>query len=136
MSLLPFGLHGRSLYLAWRVIAQCAVGALTVIKLNIRINATLELCLRGIILSVEFFFFQRGEKGFCHRIVMGISGGRKGLCHRMLTEQLLKTVRGILGASVAVKDKASFWRALLPCHFESGCNELRANASQSVWTSY
>ncbi len=126
MSLLPFGLHGRSLYLAWRVIAQCAVGALTVIKFNIKINATLELCLRGIILPVEFFFFQRGEKGFRHRIVMGMSGRGKGLCYRTLTEQLLKTVGGILGASIAVEDKTGFWRSLLPCLFESGCNELSA----------
>ncbi len=126
MSLLSFGLHGRSLYLAWRMIAQCAVGTLTVIKLNIRINTTLELCLRGIILPVEFFFFQRGEKGFCHRIDMGMPGRGKGLCHRTLTEQLLKPVGGILGASVAVEDKAGFWRSLLPCHFEGGCNELRA----------
>ncbi len=92
MSLMPLGLHGRSLYLAWRMIAQCAVGTLTVIKLTVGINTTLELCLQSIILPVEFFFFQRSEKGFRHRIVMGMSGRGKGLCHRTLTEQLLKTV--------------------------------------------
>ncbi len=121
---MALALHGHIFYLTRRMIAQCAVGTLTVVKLNIRIYTAPELCLRGIILSVEFFFFQRGEKGFRHRIVMGMSEGRKGLCHRMLTEQLLKTVGGILRASIAVEDKARFRRSLLPCHFKGGCNEL------------
>ncbi len=125
MSFLPLGLHGRILYLARRMIAQCTVGSLTVIKLNIRINATLELCLRGIILPVEFFFFERGKKGFRYRVVMRMSRGGEGLCHRTLTEQPLKPMGGVLRASVTVEDKARFWGALLPCHFESGCNELR-----------
>ena len=77
-------LHGRIFYLARRMIAQCAVGTLTVIKLNIRINATLELCLRGIILSVEFFFFQRGEKGFRHLIVMDAQERKKAVAQNAL----------------------------------------------------
>lgn len=118
------GLYGRILYLARRMVAQGAVGTLTIIKLNIGIHTTPERCLRGMILSVEFFFFKRGEKGFHHRIVMGMPWRGEGLRYRMLSEQLLKTVGGILSASVAVEDKTRFRRALLPCHFEGGCNEL------------
>ncbi len=108
------------------MITQCTVGPLTVVKLNIRIYTVLELCLRGIIFPVEFFFFERGKKGFRYRVVMGMSRRGEGLRYRTLTEPLLKLVRGILRASVAVKDKASFGGALLPCLFESGCNELSA----------
>jgi len=59
------------------MIAQGAVGALTIIKLNIGIHTTPELCFRGMILSVEFFFLSVAKKDSATALSWGCPGAEK-----------------------------------------------------------
>ena len=43
----------------------------------------------------------------------------------MLMEQLLKTMRGVLRTTIAVKNKSQAWLASFTGDFERRCNKLR-----------
>ena len=96
-----------------------------IIKLNIGSNAGLKCSIGRMVLSVELFFFQRSEKWFCDRIVMRLAGLRKRLLRIVFMQDLLKTMRGILRASVAMKNKTRRWMAFLIRHFECCGDKLR-----------
>lgn len=57
---------------------------LSIIELNIGINSPLEVRFRCVVLTIDFLFFECGEKEFSHSIVMRFAGIGKGLYHRIL----------------------------------------------------
>ena len=69
--------HENIFYLTWGQILQCAMWPLSIIELNIGINAPLEVRFRCVVLTIDFFLFECGEEGLNHGIVMRFAGIRK-----------------------------------------------------------
>ena len=69
--------------------------------------------------------FQRCEEWFCDRVIMRLAEWWKRLFRIVFIQDLLETMKGILCASVAMKNKIRRGMALFMRHFECSGDKLR-----------
>ena len=85
------------------LVVERAVGALSVIKFYISINAFHELALRVILCPIDLLPLYGGKEGLCHSVVMRTAGLRERLENLVHAKQFPECGGCILWALVAVK---------------------------------
>ena len=86
-----------------RLVVECAVRALGVIKFYISINTSHELVLGAILCPINLLPFHGGKEGLGYSIVMRTAGLRERLDDLVHAKQFPECVGCILWAMVAVK---------------------------------
>lgn len=76
-----------NLKLVWRFIIECAMRPLSIVELNVGINAFYKLLLRFVLCAIDFFPLHRCKKGLHDSVVMRLSGFGKRLDNLVHLEQ-------------------------------------------------